>query len=129
MQGGENSRRADMDEVLKAALAAGGTYAEAGVTAQMSERTVRRRMSDPDFSREVSTRRGEHVGALTGQLLTAGAEAVAVLRAGLASDNEAVRLRAAHLLLTIGNQLRHAHELESRLAALENRSDTAGGKR
>ena len=112
-------RRSDLDEIVKTALAVGHTYAEAGAASGQSERTVRRRMSDPEFAAAVSTRRGEHVGALTGQLMAAGTEAVAVLRGCLASDNEAVRLRAAQLTLAIGTQLRHAHELEVRLAALE----------
>lgn len=121
-----DARRAHVDEVVRAALAVGQTYADAGAAAGVSERTVRRRMSDPDFAAEVSVRRGEHVGALAGQLMTAGTEAVAVLRACLASDNETVRLRAAQLVLTTGNSLRHAHELESRLVALEDGVDGRG---
>ncbi len=118
------ARRADLDEVVMAALAVGDTYAEAGV----SERTVRRRMSEPTFAGEVSARRGEFVGALAGQLVASGPEAVAVVRRCLISADDAVALRAAQLLLTMGNQLRHAHELEVRLAALEAGTATAAGE-
>lgn len=107
------------DEALKDALATGLTYAEAGEVVGVSERTVRRRMSEQEFAADVSRRRGEHVSSLAGQLVTAGTEAVHVLRESLHADVPAVRLRAAQLLLTLGTQLRHAHELEQRLAALE----------
>jgi hypothetical protein len=72
-------------------------------------------MGDPRFAAEVSVRRGEQVATVTGQLVNAGADAVQVLRDSLRSDSEAVRLRAAHLILTVGTQLRHARELEERL--------------
>lgn len=117
------SRRDDQDELLVAALAAGRRYAEAADVAGVSERTVRRRMSDADFARAVSVRRGELVGALTGQLVSAGQDAITVLQGCLHSDNAAAQIRAAHLLLTLGSQLRHTHELEQRIAALETRDE------
>ena len=107
------------DELLKAALSAGMTYVAAAAVAGVSERTVRRRMRDARFATEVSTRRGEHVAALTGQLLTAGTDAIVVLRDCMDAESEAVRLRAAQLVLTLGTQLRHAQELEDRLSLLE----------
>ena len=116
---GRTDARSVEDEALKDALATGLTYAEAGELVGVSERTVRRRMSDQPFAAEVSRRRGEHVSSLAGLLVTAGADAVHVLRESLHDDAAAVRLRAAQLLLTLGTQLRHAHELEQRLAALE----------
>lgn len=122
------ARRADLDEVVLAALAVGDTYAQAGATAGVSERTVRRRMSEPTFAGEVSARRGEYVGALAGQLVASGPEAVAVVRRCLISADDAVALRAAQLLLTMANQLRHARELEVRLAALEAGTATAAGE-
>ncbi len=63
--------------------------------------------------------RGEYMGALAGQLVNAGVEAVEVLRDCLREESGTVRLRAAHLILTLGTQLRHAQELEARLVALE----------
>lgn len=119
------SARERQDELMRAALATGATYAAAGTVAGVSERTVRRRMGDPQFAAEVSVRRGEQVATVTGQLVTAGVDAVEALRECLRSDSEAVRLRAAHLILTVGTQLRHAHELEERLRALEARPLTA----
>jgi len=110
------------DELLQAALATGLTYVEAGAVAGVSERTVRRRMGHRQFAAEVSVRRGEQVTVMTGHLVSAGTNAIDVLRACLGSSNDGVRLRAAHLILTLGPQLRHAHELEERLHALEGQS-------
>jgi hypothetical protein len=112
-------RRAQLDELLVELLATGRTYAEAGDVAQVSERTVRRRMATECFAARVSKRRGEYVGALAGQLVGADVEAVTVLRASLAADSPAVQLRAAHLILSLGTQLRAAQEFEDRLVALE----------
>ena len=116
-------RRAQLDDLLVELLANGRTYAGAGESAGVSERTVRRRMSDPVFAGRVSRRRGEHVGALVGQLVDAGDEAIEVLRGSLHADTDAVRLRAAELVLRLGTQLRHGHELEARLIALETGPD------
>lgn len=113
------ARRLDVDEVIIAALAAGQTYAEAAAIAGVSARTVRRRMSEPEFAREVSTRRGEHMAVVTGQLLSAGPDAVAVLREALSCDQAPVRLRAAQLLLSLGAKSRAVTDWESRLAAVE----------
>lgn len=119
VRGDAVSARERQDELLRSALATGATYAAAGTVAGVSERTVRRRMGDPQFAAEVSVRRGEQVATVTGQLVAAGTDAVEVLRDCLRSDTDSVRLRAAHLILTVGAQLRHAHELEERLGALE----------
>lgn len=118
-QEGDTERHDDLDEVLKTALAMGRSYAESGALVHVSARTVRRRMADPDFAAEVSRRRAEHVGALTGQMVAAGQEAVTVLLGCLAAENESVRLRAAQMVLSLSAQMRHAGELEDRLVALE----------
>jgi hypothetical protein len=83
--------------------------------AHVSARTVRRRMSDPVFAADVSSRRAEHTAPLTGQLVTAGQGAVTVLLGCLGAESEAVRLRAAQLILALGTQMRHAGELEDRI--------------
>jgi hypothetical protein len=107
------------DELIMAALAAGMSYTEAAAAAGSSERTVRRRMSDAHFATEVSRRRAEQVAALTGRLLGASHNAIDVLRNCMDAESDAVRLRAAQLVLTLGAQLRHSQEFEERLAALE----------
>ncbi len=119
--------RADRDELLIAALVVGGTYAAAGEVGGVSERTVRRRMTDPDFAAEVSRRRGERVAGIAGQLVSIGPDAIDVIRDCMAADTAAVRLRAAQLALALGVQFRHGQELEARLVALETARTTEGG--
>ncbi len=116
---------AELEEVMKTALATGRTYAEVGVLVRRSARTVRRRMSDPQFAADVSARRGEHVSALTGQLVSGGSDAVAVLLQCLTSGSDPVRLRAAQSVLSLGTQMRQSGELEERLSALESRTPAA----
>lgn len=58
---------------------------------------------------------------VTGQLVNMAAEAVAVLRVHLHQGRPADRVRAAHLVLTVGARLRHETELEVRLAEIERR--------
>jgi hypothetical protein len=107
------------DELIVAALAAGMAYGEAAAAAGTSERTVRRRMSDPSFATEVSRRRGEQVSVLAGRLLGASHEAIEVLRGCMDAESDAIRLRAAQMVLSLGTQLRHSQEFEERLSALE----------
>ncbi len=114
-------RREAQDALILASLVAGFSYAEAAQEAGVSARTVRRRMSEASFAREVSRRRGERVHALAGRLLDASHGAVEVLRASLTSPDDGVRLRAAILILSAGVRIRHAAELEARLQALEDR--------
>ncbi len=117
---GGNDRRAQLDDLLVELLAVGRTHAEAGAMAGISERSVRRRMSNAAFAARVSVRRGEYVGALAGRLVNAGAQAVEELTSLLRDDSSQVRLRAAQAILSLGSQLRVANELEERLTALEN---------
>ncbi len=123
-------RRTHQDEVIVAALASGRSYEDAGAAAEVSARTVRRRMAEPAFATAVSARRGERVAAVTGQLVAAGGDAIAVITDCLGSERDSVRLRAAHLLLSLGVQLRGATELEQRITELETaqhgRDDAAG---
>ena len=44
-----NGRHRDADDLVAAALASGRSYREAGASAGVSERTVRRRVADPGF--------------------------------------------------------------------------------
>jgi hypothetical protein len=111
----------DLDDLIKTALAVGDSYPEAAAVARTSARTVRRKMSDRAFADDVSARRAEYVSALTGRLMAAGPAALRVMLECLDSPNDAVRLRAAHMIVSTGVQLRATGELEARLAAVETR--------
>lgn len=107
------------DDLIVAALASGATYPEAAEVARTSARTVRRRMADEDFARRVSTARAERVAAVTGRLTEVAFEAVDTLREGLSAPRSVDQIRAAHEILVLGLRYRSDHELEGRLAAVE----------
>jgi hypothetical protein len=66
----KSSRRSQLDELLVELLATGRTYEETGALANVSARTVRRRMASPAFAAPVSTLRAGSTwggGRATGQ--------------------------------------------------------------
>jgi hypothetical protein len=107
--GGHGKR--NVDELLKAELAGGATFAEAAKAGRVSRSTVQRRMADPAFRAGVVAQRDEMATAVRGQLLahaTRAARVVADLAEGAAS--EAVRLRAARTLLELGLDRGHRYD-------------------
>lgn len=117
----EPSRRDAAQAIARAHLANGATYAEAGREAGMSERTVARWMTDAAFARAVSHARAEQMSVATGQITSLAPDAVAALRASLASEVPGERLRAAQLVLSWSARLRRDGELEARLVEVESR--------
>ena len=88
--------RQNADTVLVASLAAGQTYAAAAEAAGVSERTARRRMSDPSFIRRVDAGRVEIVSAAVNRAVDAAVEAVdTMIELMRGAESESVRLRAA----------------------------------
>lgn len=116
-----SNRIDDENESLIVALARGATYSEAGALVGKSPRTVRRRMTDPDFAAAVSARRREHVSQVTGLLLEMGQGALEVLRDVVTQDDFEIhpRLRAAELIFGLSRRYRADTELEARVAELE----------
>ena len=112
------ARRQDQDEIVIDALARGLSYGRAGELAGVSPRTVRRRMADEAFAREVRTRRTERVSAVTGQLVTASEEAVGVLMQCLGAEKDGVRIRAATLLLQHSERYRAQSDLQADVAEI-----------
>jgi hypothetical protein len=102
--------RSGGDAVLVAALAAG-----------VSERTVRRRLDEPVFKRQVDDARAEMLAQATARLTGAALEAVEALRALLGSDLNFARLGAARAILEVGAKYREQLDLAERVAALEER--------
>ena len=111
-------RRQDQDEIIIDALARGLSYSQAGELAGASARTVRRRMTDEAFAREVRTRRTERVSAVTGQLVTGSEEAVGVLMQCLGAEEDGVRIRAATLLLQHSERYRAQSDLQAEVAEI-----------
>jgi hypothetical protein len=109
------------DLALLVALAGGSTLREAAHAAGLGERTVARRLADPDFRRRVRDVQAEMVGRALAKLTDGMAAAADTLRQLLRARSESVRLGAARALLELTGKVREAAELEQRLRALEER--------
>jgi hypothetical protein len=112
--------RQNADGQLMLLLACGATLEAAARQAGVSLRTANRRAADPDFKRQVNALRWEMVQRAVGMVTAAMAESVKTL-IGLQKENvpSSSRLGAARTMLEIGMKLRDQHDLEQRLAALE----------
>ncbi len=115
------TRTSRSDFLAVAALARGASFAEAAREARCSERTIRRRMTDPSFRARVSGLRDDMLSRATGLLIEASVEAVAALRAIIAKPeaSDGTVVRASVAILQLGETLRDGSELASRVAALE----------
>jgi len=107
------------DEVLVTALAEGKGIAGAAKAAGVSERTVFRRLADPEFQekwrkahKEIRDQARSHLANLTWK-------AVGTIESLLESKSEQVCLRAARTILELGSRIRSEDEVEVRVAALE----------
>ena len=102
------------------ALACGSTVEAAAAKSGLAERTVYRRLEDPDFREHLQEFRGQMVERASAMLSASGMEAVKTLLGLLErSIPHAIRLGAAKAILEIGMKLRDLLEVEQRLAALE----------
>ena len=114
-------KTAGSNEALLIALACGSTVEAAAAKAGLGERTVYRRLEDPDFRDQLQEFRGKMVERASAMLSASGMEAVKTLLGLLErSIPHAVRLGAAKAILEIGMKLRDLLEVEQRLSALEN---------
>lgn len=112
-------RQAAADELIMAALATGHSYKEAGALANVSSKTVQRRMATPEFAAEVRRQRDEHAARITNMLTSLEEQAVQTLSQLLSADRDADRLRAAQLMLSVGHQRRQTDDLVRRLDELD----------
>lgn len=113
-------RRNHPDDVLLLHLACGATAEAAAQKAGRSQRTVFRRLADPDFQRRLRELRADMLQRTAGMLTAAALEAVKTMVALLATNvPSAVRLAAARSVLELGLKVREAQELDERIAALE----------
>ena len=120
MAGGDRHRA---DTALVAAIASGATVADAARLAGVSERTVRRRLSDPAFRAELSRAHSAMLESTIGTLAEASTEAARTLRTLLApSVAPSVRLRAAVAVIDFTRRLADERDLEERIARLESAS-------
>ena len=114
---GRGKHNADL--VLVLALASGLTNRQAAERAGISERTVARRLADPEFQRQISEAKAATLSQTVAQLTAAGLAAVTTLVRLLDADSESAQLGAARSILELGTKLRESYELEQRITALE----------
>ena len=94
---------------------------EAAKLAKVGERTLWRWLLDPGFKVALSAAEGELLDAATRRLLGLQESAIETFEQvlGDASASQAVRLRAAQLVLDYRLKLRELRDVEQRLTALE----------
>jgi len=104
---------------LALALASGLSVLAAAEQAQVSESTAHRYLKKPAFRRLVARLRGQMLEAALGRMaenMTRAADKVARL---LDSADEAIALRAARTLMSLGLRLRDSVELADRIHEIE----------
>ncbi len=111
--------RAGADDVLIASLAAGATRQAAAARATVAERTVYRRLEDPEFRARIDEARGDMVARASAMLTAAGMAAAETLIRLLRAESDAIKLAAAVKILELGGKLRSDLELEARVSQLE----------
>lgn len=113
-------RRRRGDTIVQASLAGGDTVAQAAGKAQLSERTIYRRLQDPSFQRCIEDLRAEMLQRAAALLIAAVLLATKTLLDLQDSTVPAsVRRRASRDIIELGRTLREMTILEKRLAALE----------
>ncbi|HYH64128.1 MAG TPA: hypothetical protein VD866_05475 [Urbifossiella sp.] len=118
------------DDALALSLACGATVEAAARQAGVSDRTVYRRLKDPDFQKRIKEARTDLVRRSAGLLSAASGEAVRTLLAMMKeSAPPAVRLGAAKAVLELGIKVRELAELEAEVRALEQEVKALGPPR
>ena len=104
-----------------AALISQPTATAAAAAAGVGDRTLRRWMARPDFSRRLRTAQNEVLDQAFGTLRVATVEAVAALReiVGDQAGAKSARVAAARVVLDGARRAFQMEELEQRLQALE----------
>ena len=116
------------DESLILALACGATIEAAARQCGVSDRTIRRRLSEPAFLARLQQARADMVKRSAGLLTAAAGESVRTLLAlQKESAPPAVRLGAARAVLELGVKVRELVDLEARIASLESQAGLLGG--
>ena len=112
-------RRETYEHRLVAALAEGATQVEAARRAGVTDRTVRRRLDEPEFLERVRTERAAMLGRASGRSAALVVEAMAVVQTLLGSDDEPIQLRAAQLAIDTARKFVTDDEVQARLSRLE----------
>jgi hypothetical protein len=113
--------RTGADSALIVALACGQPVRQAGETADVSERTVYRRLQDEAFRASLARERARLVEEAVGRLalgMTTAADTLVTIATDLEAPTS-TRVSAARAVLELGSRLRAELDLERRLEQLE----------
>jgi DNA-binding NarL/FixJ family response regulator len=122
LTGSNGKRRRRGNTIVQAALASGDTVAQAARKANLSERTIYRRLQEPTFQRCIEDLRAEAVQRAAALLLAAALLATKTLiDLQDPSVPASVRRRASRDIIELSSKLREITIFERRLAALETR--------
>lgn len=108
----------DEDLIVVEARARGLTHQEVGRLIHRSERTARRRATEPAIVDAIRERRAEIAEEAVGQLGGLLADAIATIGQGLGEAEAGDRLRAATLVINSFSKLRGQVEVTAELADL-----------
>jgi hypothetical protein len=123
------THRKKREEALLLALACGATVESAAQSVGLGQRTVFRRLADPEFRKRLQSLRGDMVQRTAGTLTAAASEAIRTLLSLLQSMSPAaVRLGAARTILEMGIKMREFADLEERLTTLEEQFASASSR-
>jgi hypothetical protein len=113
------------NQTILLALACGATPETAARQAQVSERTVHRRLADPKFRQQLDQLRSDMMQRTASGLAAAGSESVrTLLDLQKTSVPPATRLGAAKAVLEMSMKLKEMTDLKERIAALEQQMGT-----
>jgi hypothetical protein len=114
------SGRRKTDQALIVALSCGATVENAARQVGVSERTVFRRLKDPEFQERVAAATQDMVLRTTNMLTAASLESVkTLLRLQGQGVPYSVQLGAARAVVDLATKLREHADLSERVAALE----------
>ncbi len=115
------------DDALVLALACGATVEAAARQCDLSERTVYKRLKEPEFQQRVKQVRSDMVRRSAGLLSAASGEAVRTLLALMKeSAPPSVRLGAARAILELGMKIGELAALEAEVRELEQQIKALG---
>ena len=113
------SGRQRADPILIAELLSGATPADAAPRAGISERTLRRRLQNPEFRARLTAEGDDIIAAAARGPVDASRGAVSTLQDLLGEGPPAIRLGAAKSILELAPRWRNEREVDERLAAIE----------
>lgn len=117
MEGAERYERLDEERLLDL-LAEGATQEHAADSCGISSRTVRRRLREPSFRRELASRRASLRAGDAGRILSLRSKALQALNDVLDTEDEPTKLRAAQMVFSLELSDRRM-EIEERKSELD----------